>query len=195
MRIVFLLFTLFLSLPSTAQRCVGDQTPNPTLAQSLRALGHASEQVNRAQTPAKAAAAWFRLNQSADRFARDLTAVSGRDRYGHTKCTDVAHDAGAYGIQIFWCEWDAGWAAQRYGYLIYSQFLPNGPEAEAAWWYGRLHHSSECGDDLAGTPEEARFYAKQYEVFLKRFPHGRYAAAARKMLALFRKDSKPRPVQ
>ena len=73
------------------------------------------------------------------------------------------------------------------GYEKYLELLPRGPEADEAWWRGRV--LSACGDG-EGTPDEYRADIATYSAFLKRFPNSRFAPEARSTLAGTRKGLK-----
>lgn len=187
-----LLFALILCPPLLAcaqQNCFAH---DPLLTKRMEALLSAALPVDRATTAAQAAAAWFRLNQRADEFAKDLSSFTRKlpVREAKALCADAAIDGSSL-IPIQWCEFSGRWVAAPTGYLIYSQFLPNGPLAEIAWWFGRLASNPQgCGGDLDGdSREEGAYYAKLYAAFLKRFPHGKYSAEAREALAGFQEEA------
>ena len=92
----------------------------------------------------------------------------------------LAKEAGAFGVGVEWCEPGGNWAARSEGYEKYLTLWPDGPEADEAWWNGRVE--GWCGD-YEGTADEDRQTIATYAAFLKAFPKSRRAPEARKTLA------------
>ena len=114
--------------------------------------------VDRAPDSARKAQAWLELNRAADR----LTKLLGSDK----DLEPVAKQVSALGVTVGWCEPGAQWFAEVEGYEQYLQILPDGPQADDAWWMRRFRN---CGD-FEGTPEEYEEQIQWYSEFLKRFP-------------------------
>ncbi len=175
-------------LVASAQNCIG---LDPLLTQRILAILKDETPVYRATNPAEAANAWFHLNQRAEEFAKQLSSLTRNlpPQQAKTLCADAALDASLL-IPIRWCEPDGKWVAATTGYLIYSQLLPRGRLAESAWWFSRIHDPQGCGGEYDGdSRQEGAENAKLYADFLKRFPHGKYAAQARQELADFQDEA------
>jgi hypothetical protein len=80
--------------------------------------------------------------------------------------------------------------ASNEGYLIYHQFLRNGPRAEDAWFYGELGNTPHRCVDYGGTKDEGEHYVPLYQAFLHRFPNGKHATEAKEMLKIFENEAK-----
>jgi hypothetical protein len=98
--------------------------------------------IDRAADSARKAQAWLELNRAADQ----LTELLGSDK----DFEPVAKQASALGITVDWCDPGAHWFAEAEGFERYLQILPDGPQADDAWWMRRFR---DCGD-FEGTPEE-----------------------------------------
>ena len=128
---------------------------------------------DQAQDATRRALAWMDLNRAADRLAElMLTDESLRP---------FAEQASALGVTVSWCEPGADWMAGTEGYEQYLKIFPDGPQADEAWWMGRLSHGPRCGD-FEGTPEEYEQQIKAYSDFLMRFPNSHHAPEARQQL-------------
>jgi hypothetical protein len=119
------------------------------------------------------AKAWMDLNRAADRMAELMLADES--------LKPLAEEATALGVTVDWCEPGADWSAHIEGYEKYLQLLPNGPQADDAWWMGRMDHGPRCGDG-EGTPEEDEPEIKKFSDFLARFPNSLHAPEARQQL-------------
>ena len=114
---------------------------------------------------------WLELNVAAEALAETL----GLDE----KQGPLVHETEKLGVTVTWCEPSGSWAAGRQGYEKYLELWPRGPQADEAWWRGRVE--SSCGDS-EGTTEEYRHDIATYSAFLKQFPKSRHAAEAREAL-------------
>jgi hypothetical protein len=128
--------------------------------------------IDRAADSTSKAQAWLELNRAADRFAELLG--------GDKDLEPLARQASALGITLDWCDPDGHWFAQSEGFEQYLQILPDGAQADDAWWMRRF---KDCGDS-EGTPEEYEEEIQWYSEFLKRFPNSSsHAPDARQALS------------
>jgi hypothetical protein len=124
--------------------------------------------VDRGSNASRKAHAWLELNRAADQLAE----LMGTDK----ELESVAKQASALGVTVNWCEPGAHWFALGEGYEQYLQILPDGSEADDAWWMRRFRG---CGDS-EGSKEEYAEEIQWYSEFLKRFPNSSsHAAEAR----------------
>jgi hypothetical protein len=114
---------------------------------------------------------WMRMSAAA---------VSLEEILGDKKALEpLAKEATSLGVGVEWCEPGGSWAARSEGYEKYLTLWPDGPEADEAWWKGRVE--GWCGD-YEGTAEEDRDMIATYAAFLKAFPKSGRAAEARKTM-------------
>jgi len=99
----------------------------------------------------------------------------------------LALQAAALGVSLDVCEPSRLWDAGTQGYEKYLQLFPGGPQADEAWWKGRLSNGPRCGD-FEGSPEEYRELIEKYSEFVKRFPHSEFVPRARQRLDEYRKE-------
>ncbi len=99
----------------------------------------------------------------------------------------LALKAAALGVSLDVCEPSRLWDAGTQGYERYLQLFPDGPQADEAWWKGRLSNGPRCGDN-EGSPKEYRELIEKYSEFVKRFPHSEYVPRARQRLDEYRKE-------
>jgi hypothetical protein len=136
----------------------------------MRAARSAADQ---APDSARRAHAWLEVNRAADRLSELLP--------GDEDLRPLAEEASALGVGVSWCEPGADWVAETQGYEQYLQIWPDGPQADYAWWMGRLSNGPRCGD-FEGTREEYEDLIQLYSEFLKRFPNSVHAPEARRRL-------------
>lgn len=137
----------------------------------------------------------YLLNDAADRYAYRLNQDSMNNaRYQadpqlkKREMEPEVQRANEYGASILWCEFSGDLTAASNGYEDYLSRWPNGPYAEEAWWRGKLLHKLNSCVDAVGSEEETADYLRQYEEFLRHFPHGKHERQAREALQEFRKD-------
>lgn len=137
----------------------------------------------------------YLLNDAADEYAHQLNEAIRREEKQrpdwHTTKEDTEPEvqtANRYGASLYWCEFDADWTARPEGYLRYLSLWPDGPDAEEAWWRGKLGHRFNNCYDAAGTEEETATFVHDYKEFLQRFPHGKHERDAREALKQFQDD-------
>jgi len=121
--------------------------------------------------PQVQARSWMRMNTAAESLAEVLE----RKR----ALAPLAREATSLGVGVEWCEPGGSWSARNDGYEKYLALWPDGPEADEAWWKGRVE--GWCGD-YEGTVEEDTDMIATYAAFLKAFPNGRHAPEARKRM-------------
>lgn len=170
--------------PAPARRAPGDTAAEGAARKALiRTLAGmeiakmraARAAADRAPDSARQASAWFEMNRAADRLS-DLI-VGERD------LRSFAEQATALGVTVEWCEPGGEWSTRTQGYEKYLQLWPNGPQADEAWWMGRVPNGPRCGD-YEGTPEEDAELDRQYSEFLKRFPTSMHALEAEQRKAV-----------
>jgi len=135
--------------------------------------------IDRDTDSARKAQGWLRLNAAADRLAVILD--------NQVDLKPLALKAAALGVSLDVCEPSRLWDAGTQGYERYLQLFPDGPQADEAWWKGRLSNGPRCGDN-EGSPEEYRELIEKYSEFVKRFPHSEYVPRARQRLDEYRKE-------
>ncbi|MGD0015412.1 MAG: hypothetical protein ABSD56_13480 [Bryobacteraceae bacterium] len=136
---------------------------------------------DRAPDSARKAHAWFEVNRAADQLA-ELLLNDGDLR-------PLAEEASALGVTVAWCEPGDEWFAKTQGYQQYLRIWPDGPQADDAWWMGRVPNGPRCGD-FEGTRGEYEGLIQQYSEFLKRFPTSLHAPEARWRLQDIEKELK-----
>jgi TolA-binding protein len=134
--------------------------------------------IDQATDSARKAQAWLRLNAAADRLAEILD--------NQVDLKSLAEKAAALGVSLDLCEMSRVWDAGTQGYEKYLQLFPGGPQADEAWWKGRLSNGPRCGD-FEGSPEEYRDLIEAYSEFVKRFPNSEFVPRARQRLDEYRK--------
>jgi hypothetical protein len=144
----------------------------PTDLAAMRAIRKVIDTTNDRSLQARH---WMKLQTAANNFAELL---GQREQF-----KDLADEATSLGITIDWCEPSGSWSAKAEGYEKYLTLWPRGPEADEAWWKGRVE--SWCGDG-EGTPEEIEYDIRTYSAFLKQFPNSKHAPQARQILKSFK---------
>lgn len=119
------------------------------------------------------ARAWLELNHAADQLSELLR--------NQEALKPLAEEANLTGVTVDWCEPGADWVAGTQGYEKYLEILPDGPQADDAWWMARLRNGPRCGD-FEGSAEEYQELIRQYLDFLTRFPNSSRAPEARRRL-------------
>lgn len=151
-----------------AALCFADTPDARAQIERMRAL---RSSIDHASNASSRAAKWMELNTMAERLAEMLGMEESRK--------PLADEATALGVSVSWCEPSGSWAAGNQGYEKYLQLAPDGPQADTAWWQGRV--MSSCGDS-EGTAEEYQYAIDTYTAFLKHFPKSRFAPEAREQL-------------
>jgi len=148
-------------------------------AKQIAGMRTARSTIDQAADSTAKARAWLDLNRAADRLAKLL----GSDK----DLEPLAMQASALGIAVDWCDPGSNWFAHAEGFERYLQILPDGPQADDAWWMRRFR---DCGDS-EGTAEEYEEEIQWYSEFLKRFPNSSsHAPDARQALSDAQKEYK-----
>ncbi len=137
----------------------------------------------------------YLLNNAADEYAHQLNEAIRREEKYKSDWRAATEDTGSevqqangYGASLHWCDFDADWTARPEGYLRYLYLWPDGPDAEEAWWRGKLdHHLNSCYD-REGSEQEAAVFVRDYTEFLQHFPHGKHQQQAQEELKQFQED-------
>jgi hypothetical protein len=162
---------------------------------SLGVLRHEYAATRSAKDPHNKALHSYLLNDAADRYAYELNQERRQIKGSQVDWRAMKKDTSArvehanqYGGSIKWCEYDADWTAGSPGYEAYLSLWPDGPNAEEAWWRGRLRHKLNSCFDGEGSEEETVAFVSDYTEFLRRFPQGRHKREAAKLLKDFQAD-------
>jgi len=180
-RNVVLLLCLFPAL------CREVRTASPATDISLLVLQREYAATRAARDNHNKALHLYRLNDVADRYAYHLNHQGGLhpDKVGDRSEVQRANQHGA---AIDWCVYDADWKAGPQGYLSYLSLSPDGPDAEEAWWCGKLGRKLNRCFDAVGSEEEAADFVQEYREFLLHFPHGKHQREAQRLLKQWQTD-------
>ena len=118
------------------------------------------------------AKAWLRLNLGIEELIDLLGDAKGM--------TPVLKEARPLGISIATCGNEPPWDVGVEGYNRYLRLWADGPDADQAWWYGRVH-GDRCGE-FEGTEDEYRDFIARYKTFLAKFPRSRFAVQAQEAM-------------
>ncbi|QNI30416.1 hypothetical protein H7849_14730 [Alloacidobacterium dinghuense] len=162
---------------------------------SLGVLQREHQALQEAQDAHDKALHAYLLNSAAETYASALDdEIQRKDRAAtapldmQTEMGPVVNEANQYGAGVVWCEVNGEWTVSPDGYLAYLAEWPDGPDAEEAWWRGKLGHLATACFDAAGTEEETAGFVADYTEFLARFPHGKHEEEARALLREFQAD-------
>jgi hypothetical protein len=150
----------------------------------LQLLQREHAAVQSAKTSHSKALHSYLLNDAADRYAYSLNQGKEPRRDNDSEI----QRANRYGASIHWCSYNGDWSAAPQGYEDYLSLWQDGPNAEEAWWRGRLGYRLNFCFDAVGSDEETRGFVTDYAEFLKHFPHGKHEREARQALRKFQSD-------
>lgn len=153
----------------------------PRMAEKVSGMKALQERIVKADSAHEKASAWFEMNRTARELAKLMNGEHGP--WFAEQFEKLGETAGAFGVELRYCEIGADWGALPTGYEKYLESWPDGPLADEAWWQSRVE--LWCGD-FEPSVEEYKAGVDLYTEFLKRFPNSAHAAEARNRLEEYR---------
>lgn len=117
---------------------------------------------------------WFRLNEAVKELIEFLGDEKG--------LTSIIKEVRPLGISVGTCAHEPPWDVGVEGYNKYLRLWSNGPDADQAWWWARVHYTDSCEAEFEGTEEEYVAASETMKAFLEKFPKSRFAPEAEKTM-------------
>ncbi len=127
---------------------------------------------------------WLTLQKKADKLADQLTKRKMKPKEALALRDQLLACLSVIGVRLLYCEVGLDWEAGSEGFAHYLAALPNGLQADEAYWNTRVEPRG-CGDfepDVQAYLEGIQ----RYETFLQLFPSSRLRPRAVERLGLYR---------